>query len=165
MSMIMGNISIQYSERLYNALLSLYPIRFRVRFAPEMMQLFRDCCHDALRKGELAVFAAFWLRAIRDLLYSVLRERGRELVGPLDSEHPLMGIVDLLLIPSMVTIKLVALGPILTLLFRGGSGISANQFVVMSAFFSFAIGTLAVIASIVITKLRPTVRLWVKLSA
>src|SRR4051794_17128753 len=113
--MSMGNLSIQYSERLYNALLSLYPVRFRIRFAPEMMQLFRDCSHDALEKGEIAVFASFWALAIRDLFFSVVRERGRELITAGAAEHPLTAIIDLLLIPSMVTLKLVALGPILTL--------------------------------------------------
>jgi hypothetical protein len=162
--MITGNISIQYSERIYTALLSLYPPRFRVRFAPEMLQLFRDCTHDALEKGEVAVLVAFWLCAVRDLLYSVLRERSRGFVAPISSEHPLMGIIDLLLIPSMVTIKLVVLGPLMALMFHGAS-LSSGQFVVTSGFFSVAIGTLAVIASLVFAKLRPTVRLWVKLSA
>ena len=41
-----GNLSIQHSGRLYTALLSLYPPRFRIRFAPEMLQVFRDCCHE-----------------------------------------------------------------------------------------------------------------------
>ena len=158
------NLTVQYSERLYNALLSLYPFRFRVRFAPEMMQLFRDCCHDALEKGQVAVLVAFWLRVLRDLLFSVLRERRRVLMAPIDAEHPLTGIIDLLLIPSMVTANLMVLGPILTLLIRGGANIPTDQFVVTSGFFSFAIGSLTVLASIVITKLRPTVRLWVKLS-
>ena len=163
--MTLSNLSIQYSERVYSALLSLYPIRFRVRFTPEMLQLFRDCCHDALEKGQVAVLVAFWLQVTRDLMYSVVRERGRELLGPLSSEHPVMGIIDLLLIPSMVTIKLAALGPIFTLMFRGGANIPADRFVVISGFFSVAIGTLAVVASLVITRLRPNVRLWVKLSA
>ena len=135
--MITGNFSIQYSERLYNALLSLYPPHFRIRFAPEMMQLFRDCCHDALEKGEVAVLVAFWLRAMRDLLYSVIRERSREFIAPIGSEHPLMGLVDLLLIPSMVAIKLVALGPLMALMFHGAS-LSTEQFVVTSGFFSLA---------------------------
>ena len=159
-----GNLSIQYSERLYNALLSLYPAHFRIRFAPEMMQLFRDCCHDALEKGQVAVVVAFWLRLSRDLCISVLRERGRELIRPVHADHPLMGLVDLLLIPSMVTANLVALGPILTLLIRGSAEMPLDQFAVTSGFFSVAIGTLALVASLVITKLRPTVRLWVKLS-
>jgi hypothetical protein len=163
--MTLGNLSIQYSERVYSVLLSLYPVRFRVRFAPEMLQLFRDCCHDALEKGEVAVLAAFWLKATRDLFVSALRERGRELIGPIGAEHPIVGIIDLLLIPSMVTANLVALGPILTLVVRGGAPIAPDQFIVTSGFFSFAIGALAVVASMIITKLRPTVRLWVKLSA
>ena len=156
-------LSIEYSERIYNALLSLYPVHFRVRFGPEMSQLFHDCCHQALKRGQLAVLAAFWFRAVKDLALSILRERHRELVGPI-SEHPLIGFLDLLLIPSMVTAKLLVLGPILTLLVRGGDNLSLDQFMMTSAFFSLAIGSLAVGASVVITRLRPSVRLWVKLS-
>jgi|SRR5207253_6255309 len=158
------NLSIEHSERVYNALLSLYPIRFRMRFGPEMSQLFHDCCHEALKKGQLAVLAAFWLQAIKDLTLSILRERRRELMGPI-SEHPLIGFIDLLLIPTMVTANLLALGPILTLLVRGAGNIPFDQFMMTSAFFSLAIGSLAVVASLVITRLRPSVRLWVKLSA
>ena len=163
--MTLGNLTVAYSERVYNTLLSLYPARFRIRFAPEMVQIFRDCCHEALEKGEVAVVAAFLLRTMSDLLVSVLRERRRELLGPLDADHPLIGIIDLLLIPTMVTANLLALGPILTLLIRGGIDLAPEQFAVISGFFSIVIGSLAVIASVVITKLRPTVRLWVKLSA
>src|SRR5262245_30634790 len=160
-----GHLSIQYSERLYNALLSLYPVRFRVRFAPEMLQVFRDCCHDALEKGEVAVVVAFWLSVSRDLFISVILERSRDLVRPLDVDHPLTGLVDLLLIPSMVTANLLALGPILTLMIRGSEAISLDQFMLTSGFLSFTVGVLAVAASLVITRLCPTVRLWVKLSA
>ena len=163
--MMMSNLTVAYAERVYIALLSLFPPRFRIRFAPEMVQLFRDCCHDALEKGEVAVLIAFWLRSSRDLCVSVFRERSRELVGPLNAEHPLIGIIDLVLIPSIVTTNLLALGPILTLLVRGGAAIPVEQFALTSAFFSGTVAALAIAASMVITKLRPTVRLWVKLSA
>jgi len=158
------SLTVHYSERLYNVLLSLYPVGFRIRFSHEMLQLFRDCSHDALEKGEMAVLVAFWMRTARDLFISVLRERQRELVGPLDEDHPLMALVDALLIPTMVTAKLAVLGPILTLMVRGGYDMPGNQFIATSGFFSLAIGTLAVAASVVITRLRPTARLWVKLS-
>jgi len=162
--MNLGNLSIDYSERLYSALLSLYPVRFRIRFAPEMLQLFHDCCKDAVEKGQVAVVAAFWLQVMRDLLSSALRERGRDLLGPINATHPLIAMVDMLLIPSMVTANLLALGPILTLLTLGGKHITFDRFVTASMFFSIAIGTAAVVVSVLITKLRPTVRLWVKLS-
>jgi hypothetical protein len=157
------NVNLQYAERVYNAFLLLYPVRFRVRFAPEMTQLFRDCCHDALEKGEVAVVAAFLVSALRDLLVSILRERRTELMGPLNIDHPIVSMIDRMLIPSIVTLNLVVLGPVLTLLMRGGEMMPADQFMVTSGFFSIAIGSLAVVTSLVITKLRPTVRLWVKL--
>src|SRR5262249_42231592 len=134
--MTLGTLSIQYAERVYNALLSLYPSRFRIRFAPEMLQLFRDCSHDALEKGEVAVIVAFWLQVTRDLFVSAMRERGRELLGPLDPYHPVMTILDVFLIPVMVTLKLLALGPIMTLMIRGGGQLSYDRFVATSAFFS-----------------------------
>jgi hypothetical protein len=158
------NLSVEYSERVYNALLSLFPAHFRIRFGAEMSQLFHDCCHQALKKGQLAVVVAFWFQAVKDLSLSILRERRRELMGPI-SEHPLIGIIDMLLIPSMVAGNLLALGPVLTLLVLGSDGVSMEQFTMTSAFFSLATGSLAVAASLVITKLRPSVRLWVKLSA
>jgi len=158
------NLSLQYAERVYGALLSLYPIRFRVRFAPEMMQLFRDCCHDAQEKGEVAVLVAFFITAVRDLLVSVFRERQSEILAPMNADHPLVGIIDLTLIPSLVSLNLLVLGPVLTMLFWG-VGIPMDRFVMTSGLFSIVLGSLAVAASVVITKLRPTVRLWVKLSA
>src|SRR5260370_31598865 len=108
------NHIVRYSEHIYNALLSLYPVRFRVRFGPEMAQLFRDCCHDALQKGEVAVLVAFLLQVTRDLLSSILRERGREIFRPpimTTAEHPVIAIIDSLLIPSIVTVNLMVLGP------------------------------------------------------
>jgi hypothetical protein len=158
------NLSIQYAERVYSALLSLYPVRFRVRFAPEMAQLFHDCCHDALEKGQVAVLVSVWVAAMRDLLFSLVRERRHQLIAPLGVDHPLIGFFDFMLIPSIVTTNLVVLGPVLTLLVRGEFDISAEQFAMTSGFFSVAIGTLAVVASLIITKFRPTVRLYVKLS-
>jgi hypothetical protein len=161
------NAIVEYSQRVYSALLSLYPVEFRLRFGPEMVQIFRDCCHDALRKGEIAVLVALLLQTLRDICASAFRERSRQIVRPLDAGNPLIEAVDSLLIPGIVTTNLAILGPILTLLVQGGSAIRVpmDQFMLTSGFFSFAIGLLAVIASLIITKLRPTVRLWVKLSA
>ena len=161
----MSDFIVAYAERVYTALLSLYPHSFRVRFAPEMVQLFRDCCRDVLQKGRVAVLVVFLLRTVRDLCASVLYERSKEIVGPLNADHPLIGIIDLVLIPTIVTTNLIALGPILTLVVRGGVALPAEQFAITSAFFSFTVAGLAIAASIIITRLRPTVRLWVKLSA
>ena len=162
--MTSSNVTVAYAERVYTALLSLYPAHFRLRFAPEMIQLFRDCCHDALEKGEVAVLVALFLRTAGDLCRSIFCECRRELICPMNAEHPLVGLIDSLLIPSMVTANLLSLGPILTLLIGGGASIPVDQFAAISAFFSFAVGSLAVAASFVMTKLRPTVRLWMKLS-
>ena len=78
-----------------------------------------------------------------------------------------MTVVDALIIPSIVTANLMVLGPILTLLVQGIPAVNApiEQFMLTSGMVSFAIGCLTVLASIIITRLRPTARLWVKLSA
>ena len=160
------NEMVKYAENVYNALLSLYPAGFRVRFGPEMMQLFRDCSREAVEKGEAAVLIAFCIQAIRDLAVSVVRERGRQIAAAGIDADPIMTVVDALLIPSIVTANLIVLGPILTLLVEGVPAVEApiEQFMLTSGFFSFAIGCLTVVMSITITRLRPTARLWVKLT-
>ena len=60
-----------WSERLYGALLFLYPARFRVRFGGEMMQIFHDCRLDS--KDDAGI-AAFWWSTLKDLLFSLPRE-------------------------------------------------------------------------------------------
>jgi putative ABC transport system permease protein len=52
-------------ERLYRALLHLYPPRFRRVFAQDLVETFRDQRRDAGRRGDSP--GSFWLAALRDL--------------------------------------------------------------------------------------------------
>ena len=149
--------TLHYSDRVDKALVSLYPVHFRLRFAPEMSQVFHDCCRDALEKGQVSVFVVFWFHSIRDFSVSILRERRRELMGPLDFEHPVIGIIDLMLIPSMITANLIALGPIVALFVLGGVQIPADEFAMTSGFFSFVIGAAAHL-ELVDNPLKPAMR-------
>ena len=60
-------------ERLYRALLRLYPPRFRQTFALELLETFRDGRRDASRRGVPA--PVFWLGAVQDLLVEACAER------------------------------------------------------------------------------------------
>jgi predicted permease len=53
-------------ERLYRALLTLYPLRFRRAFALDLVETFRDQRREARLAGTPA--AAFWMDAVRDVL-------------------------------------------------------------------------------------------------
>src|SRR5215216_4527382 len=53
------------AERLYRALLHLYPPRFRRAFAQDLVETFRDQRRDAARQGHPP--GAFWFTALRDL--------------------------------------------------------------------------------------------------
>jgi hypothetical protein len=60
------------SAAIYRAMLVLYPKRFRLRFAGEMIQLFTDCSpHRSM--------AATWIETLRDLTVSLPREWRREI--------------------------------------------------------------------------------------
>ncbi len=61
------------SDRIYRALLGLYPAPFREEFGGPMSQLFRDLRRDAARGGPGAL-AALWLRTLADLLVTAARE-------------------------------------------------------------------------------------------
>lgn len=51
------------SERIYNKLLSLYPVEFRNEYGPLMIQLFRDRCRDEKRMAHLWIDTLFDLAA------------------------------------------------------------------------------------------------------
>jgi hypothetical protein len=126
--------------------------------------VFHDCCREALANRKISAFAAHWLWAARDLCGSVLRERLREPTMPAGFNLSIIGsVVDVMLIPSIIIVNLLALGPIVMLLFFGGSRIPLNEFVRASGLVSFVRGVLTLIISVVLNRVRPTVRLWLRL--
>ena len=61
------------AERVYRALLHLYPPRFRRAFAQDLIETFRDERRDARERGMPA--GAFWLATLHDLLLHGCAER------------------------------------------------------------------------------------------
>jgi hypothetical protein len=91
------------SERIYRALLGLYPSTFRMRFADEMVLLFGDQLRDA--RAERAPFgvAVVWFRGVGDLFVTAAAEhvRGDHGLGQAVGEPPsgltrVLGVVGVL---------------------------------------------------------------------
>ena len=61
------------SQKLFQALLWVYPRDFRREYGTQMAQLFRDCYRTEQKFGRSGI-SAFWLRSFSDLLISALRE-------------------------------------------------------------------------------------------
>ena len=66
------------SERLYGALLFLYPKQFRAAYAQQMRLSFRDACRAAYRQNGAGGLLALWLPTLLDLFKSALEERARQ---------------------------------------------------------------------------------------
>jgi hypothetical protein len=66
------------SERLYAALLHLYPKQFRVTYGQQMRLTFRDACRVVYRQNGAGGLLALWLPTVLDLLKSALEERARQ---------------------------------------------------------------------------------------
>jgi hypothetical protein len=159
--------TVEYAERIYSTLLWLYPVQFRRHFGTEMKRVFRECCHDQLRMDGLSGCLALWLHMLKDLVVSASNERVRELISRIDLDHPVFEIIDSTLMPTIIVSNLVALGSVVTiLLFRATPGhrVSVNDFMLTSGTISVVFGILGVVSSMIMQRLRPTVRLWVKLS-
>lgn len=62
------------SRHLYRLLLRLYPRSFRRAYGAEMLQLFTDCCRDAIVAKGLMGLAGLWQHTIGDLAHSLVRE-------------------------------------------------------------------------------------------
>ena len=69
--------SLNGGERLYRALLHLYPTPFRRAFGQELVEAFRDQRRDARSRGRSAW--AFWADVLGDLATQALAERGASL--------------------------------------------------------------------------------------
>ncbi|MCB9418305.1 MAG: hypothetical protein H6667_00755 [Ardenticatenaceae bacterium] len=63
------------SERLYEALLYLYPKKFRAVYGQQMCLTFRDACRVAYSRKGTGGLLALWIPTIFDLLKSALEER------------------------------------------------------------------------------------------
>src|SRR5205814_1118085 len=65
------------SERLYRVLLLAYPTEFRRAYRREMIQTFRDCCHEAIhQRGQWGVLR-LWGLVLYDLVKSAFTEHVR----------------------------------------------------------------------------------------
>lgn len=66
------------SERLYGALLYLYPKSFRATYGRQMRLTFRDACRAAHQRRGAGGLLALWLPTLLDLFKSALEERARQ---------------------------------------------------------------------------------------
>jgi putative ABC transport system permease protein len=62
------------AERRYRRLLRLFPARFRTRFEPDLLDLFRDQHRAAARHGHTRL-VLFWMRMLLELVPTALSER------------------------------------------------------------------------------------------
>lgn len=67
-----------FSERLYTALLHLYPKKFRATYGQQMRLTFRDACRVAYHQKGAGGLLALWLPTLLDLFKSALEERARQ---------------------------------------------------------------------------------------
>ena len=138
-----------WSERFYSALLFLYPIEFRVRYGPEMVQLFRDCCRDE----ELP---ALWLRTFKDLALSVPRERGRYLLSAAEFKSPARGLIDSFVVLSIIGANLFLGGGAVAFYISRGlePRIASMDFVLLWAMSAVGLGGLGVLRSLILARFR-----------
>jgi hypothetical protein len=64
------------SERVYRALIRLYPEEVRRRYAEEMIGYFGDLCREEWHSRGAMGMVLLWSRTLPDLLFTVLKERG-----------------------------------------------------------------------------------------
>jgi hypothetical protein len=69
---------LRVSERLYAALLGLYPKTFRAAYGEQMRLTFRDSCRAAYQRSGAGGLLALWLPTLLDLLKSALEARARQ---------------------------------------------------------------------------------------
>src|SRR5690242_17124823 len=69
-----ANRLLALSNRIYSALLVLYPSDFRRDYSGHMAQVFRDVCRDSYHQGGAWALVNWWADALVDLLQTVIEE-------------------------------------------------------------------------------------------
>ncbi|HYR90660.1 MAG TPA: hypothetical protein VE422_41735 [Terriglobia bacterium] len=138
-----------WSERFYSALLFLYPVEFRVRYGPEMVQLFRDCS----REEELF---ALWLRTLKDLALSIPRERVRDVMSFSSFESPARGVIDSLVVLSIIGANLfLGGGAVAFYLSRGLEPFNpSTDFILLWGISAVGLGGLGILRSLILARFR-----------
>ena len=92
------------SERLYAAMLSLYPETFRRRYAAEMRRDFNELSREGLEEGGATELMRVWASTLSDLLVTALKERS---IVPARGAY--LAVDPRIVVRSMVAVVLVAL--------------------------------------------------------
>ncbi|WKZ41000.1 MAG: hypothetical protein QY328_02980 [Anaerolineales bacterium] len=66
--------SVVVSVKFYQVLLKVYPDRFQREYGPDMVQVFRDCCLQAIRQGGIHGLARLWGVTFLDIIQSAISE-------------------------------------------------------------------------------------------
>jgi len=146
------NWKLACSEWCYNGLLSLYPLKFRVRFGKEMAQVFRDSCRDEMETGAFVAVVVFWVRALKDLAESIPRERGRALMGSQDFQAEAGRFVESAVILAIIGGHLLMAGTAFAMYIHKYE--SAIGFLFVATLSSAALGGLGVICSLIMARFR-----------
>lgn len=92
----------RFVERLYERLLLLYPRDFRVRFGPEMLQVFGDAYGLGSHDHSFVKRIAFWLHTFYDLVRSLGKEWGEALATTERVALSVATFVESLAIPAAI---------------------------------------------------------------
>jgi hypothetical protein len=93
---------VRIAERLYAALLSLYPQPFRTEYGQQMRLAFRDACQAAYRRGGTGSLLALWIPTLLDLLKSALEEQARQGEITMSKERLIAWSAPLLIIAGLL---------------------------------------------------------------
>jgi len=141
------------SERCYRAMLSLYPVAFRIRFHNEMIQVFRDCCRDETRRAGLAGLLKLSGRSLIDLVLSISHERGRAVLDLRNLQVQAGGIIDSAVILAIIVFHLLSAGAGLALCLPRAYA-TAGGFVVVAVAMAMLLGGLGVSCSLAMARAR-----------
>lgn len=117
--MIAANSSQRISDTAYRFLLLLYPPGFRLRFGPDMLQVFRDTCSEATGCGGFEHRLHFWISVLRDTACSLPCEWGHALLRSEDITLTLEVLADTVAMPVCIMLILVAQGYTVAALTQG----------------------------------------------
>ena len=100
----------KFADLVYDFLLMLYPPAFRLRFGPDMVQVFRDTYPGEAQEESVGRRLAFWLWTLGDVVRSVPGEWAQALLEAEGIDALIGTLADSLAVPAWIITTLVAQG-------------------------------------------------------
>lgn len=142
--------SVEFSVRMYEALIRLYPTSFRREYGSELSLLFREQIADARGKRRAVALIVAWLRVLNDLAWTVPDEQFQEIRRRIAMRSVALAVLSVVLAAVVFFVIYGGIGVIVMLPLAWDVNRSVQEIVVLIVLYLAAF-----LSGLILTRVKP----------